>query len=261
MKMKLMIVALLAAGSAFAAELAPFQLKGVLNTGSEKLFGLSTQTGDHSAWVSLGKTFEGYKLKSFDDAKGVLLFEFEGKTYELSLASSKIVATDPAKGTPATIAEATKLIDQMRFEEMIAKSLEAQKRAMGQQMARMAQQGGAQVDPKEMEEHMGKVMDALAEAMNIPQMKKEMAQIYAETFTKQELTAMSDFQATPAGKAMIDKQPEIQEKLQNLMMPRIMSAMPKIQQMSMEFGRQQQEKAKAAAAATQPAQGAAPATK
>ena len=36
-------------------------------------------------------------------------------------------------------------------------------------------------------------------------------------------------------------------------MPRIMGAMPKIQQLCMEFGKQQQAKAAAAAAAAQPA--------
>jgi len=52
---------------------------------------------------------------------------------------------------------------------------------------------------------------------------------------------------------MTDKQPAVQEKMQAAMMPRIMGAMPKIQQLSMEFGKQQQAKAAAAAAAAQPA--------
>jgi hypothetical protein len=52
---------------------------------------------------------------------------------------------------------------------------------------------------------------------------------------------------------MIDKQPTVQEKMQAVMMPRIMAAMPRIQQMGMEFGKQQQAKAAAAAAAAQPA--------
>jgi len=253
MKLKLLVLAFFVAGTAFAAGPAPFQLKGVLNTGREKLFGLSTETGDSSAWVPLGKAFQGYTLKSFDDAKSLLIFEHEGKTFELTLATAKIATAEAAKGTPATLADATAVIDHMRFEEMIAKTLEAQKRAMGRQFQMMAKQAGGNVDPKDMQEHMDKVMDVMTEAMNIPQLKKEMAQIYAETFTKEELTAFSDFQATPAGQAMTDKQPAVQEKMQAAMMPRIMGAMPKIQQLSMEFGKQQQAKAAAAAAAAQPA--------
>jgi len=236
-----------------AADVAPFQLKGVLNTGREKLFGLSTETGDSSAWVPLGKAFQGYTLKSYDDAKSVLLFEHEGKTFELTLATAKIATAEAAKGTPATLADATAVIDRMRFEEMIAKTLDAQKRAMGRQFQLMAQQAGGKVDPKDMQDHLNKVMDVMTEAMDIPQLKKDMAQIYADTFTKEELTALNDFQATPAGQAMIDKQPTVQEKMQSVMMPRIMAAMPKIQQMSMEFGKAQQAKAAAAAAAAAPA--------
>ncbi|MFT3868288.1 MAG: DUF2059 domain-containing protein [Nibricoccus sp.] len=108
---------------------------------------------------------------------------------------------------------------------------------------------GGNVDPKDFEEHQSKVMDAMMEAMNLPQMKEDMKKIYAETFSKEELAAMNNFYATPAGLAMIDKQPEISEKLQALMMPRMMSAMPKIQQMSQEFGKQQKAKADAAKAA------------
>ena len=249
MKIRILSVALLALGTAFAAETAPLQLKGVLNTGKDKLFGLSTETGDANAWVSLGKGFQGYVLKSYDDTKSLLLLERDGKTYQVAMASEKIGVADAAKGTPATLADAAAVIDRMRFEEMIAKTLEAQKKAMGRQIQMMSKQMGGNVDPKDMAEYMDKVMDVMTTAMNIPQLKKDMAQIYAETFSKEELTALSDFQMTPAGQAMTDKQPTVQEKMQAVMMPRMMSAMPQIQQMGMEFGKQQQAKAEAAKAA------------
>jgi hypothetical protein len=252
MKIRILSVALLALGTAFAAEPAPFQLKGVLNTGKEKLFGLSTETGDNSAWVPLGKGFQGYTLKSYDEAKSLLLFEHDGKTYELALATAKIATADAAKGTPATIADASAVVDRMRFEEMITKSLDGQKKAMANMSKQMAKQMGAQIDPKDFEEYQSKVMDTMLEAMNPAQMKNEMAEIYAQTFSKEELRAMGDFYATPAGQSLIDKQPAVQEKLQGLMMPRIMSAMPKIQQMGMEFGKQQKAKAEAAKAAAAP---------
>jgi uncharacterized protein len=250
MKLKSLVLAFIVAGTAFAAELAPFQLKGVLNTGREKLFGLSTQTGDSSAWVPLGKAFQGYTLKSYDDAKSLLIFEHEGKTYELALAAAKIATTEAAQGTPATIADAAAVIDRMRFDEMMVKVMEQQKKTMVGMSQQMAKQMGTKFDPKDFEEYQGKVMDVMQEAMDIPQMKKDITEIYAQTFSKEELTAMSDFYATPAGQTLNEKQPEVQQKLQAIMMPRIMSAMPKIQQMGMEFGKQQQAKA---AAAAQPA--------
>jgi hypothetical protein len=263
MKLKSLILAFLVAGTAFAAEPAPFQLKGVLNTGREKLFGLSTLAGDNSAWVPLGKGFQGYTLKSYDDAKSILVFEHEGKTFELALATAKIATADAVKGTPATIADAAAVIDRMHFEEMMGKVMDQQKKTMSGGMAQqMVKQMGSKVDPKDFADFQGKVMDVMQEAMNLPQLKKDITGIYAETFTKEELTAMSDFYATPAGQALNDKQPDVQQKLQAIMMPRIMSAMPKVQQLGMEFGKEQQAKAEAAAAAAQPAQPApAPATK
>ncbi len=249
MKIRILSVALLALGTAFAAETAPLQLKGVLNTGKEKLFGLSTLTGDSSAWVPLGKGFQGYTLKSYDDAKALLMFERDGKSYELALATATITSADGVKGTPATVSDAAAVINRMHFDEMIEKTMEGQKKAMAGMSQKLAKQMGAAVDPKDFEAHQAKVMDAMMEAMNIPQMKKDMTQIYADTFSKEELAAMGDFYETPAGQALIDRQPVVQEKLQALMMPRIMSAMPKIQQLSMEFGKQQKAKADAAAAA------------
>jgi hypothetical protein len=258
MKLKFLVLAFFVAGTAFAAEPAPFQLKGVLNTGREKLFGLSTETGDSSAWVPLGKAFQGYTLKSYDDTKSLLVFEHEGKTFELTLATAKIASAEAAKGTPATVADAAAVIDRMHFEEMMVKIMDQQKKAMASGMAQqMAKQMGGKVDPKDFEEFQSKVMDVMLEAMNPPQMKKDITEIYAQTFTKEQLTALGDFYDTPAGQALNDKQPEVQQKLQAVMMPRIMAAMPKVQQMGMEFGKQQQAKAAAAAAAAQPAAAAA----
>jgi len=254
MKFTSLVLALLATGVAMAADVAPFQLKGVLNTGREKLFGLSTQTGDSSAWVPLGKAFQGYALKSYDDAKSLLVFEHEGKTYELTLATAKIATADAAQGTPATVADAAAVIDRMHFEEMMVKIMDQQKKSMASGMSQqMAKQMGGKVDPKDFADFQSKVMDVMAEAMNPAQMKKDVTEIYAQTFTKEQLAALGDFYDTPAGQALNDKQPEVQQKLQAIMMPRIMSAMPKVQELGMEFGKQQQAKAAAAAAAAQPA--------
>lgn len=258
MKFASIALAILVTGVAMAADVAPLQLKGVLNTGREKLFGLSTLTGDSSAWVPLGKGFQGYTLKSYDDAKSLLLFERDGKNYELTLATAKIATAEGAQGTPATVADAAAVVDRMHFEELIAKTMEGQKKAMAGMTQKMAQQSGSKIDPKDLEEHQSKIMDAMIEAMNLPQLKKDITEIYAQTFSKEELTALGDFYATPAGQAMVDKQPIVQEKLQAAMMPRLMAAMPKIQQLNVDFSKQQKAKIDAAKAAAQPAAAPAP---
>jgi hypothetical protein len=52
--------------------------------------------------------------------------------------------------------------------------------------------------------------------------------------------------------AMIDRQPDIQQRMQELMMPRIMSAQPKIMQLNKAFMQEQKAKAEAAKAAAEP---------
>ena len=87
-----------------------------------------------------------------------------------------------------------------------------------------------------------KVMDVMWAEMKPEQMGQEMAQAYAEVFTPAELRGMAEFYATAAGQATIEKAPEIQQRLVQAMMPRMMAAMPKVQQMSREFAEQQRLK-------------------
>jgi len=75
------------------------------------------------------------------------------------------------------------------------------------------------------------------------------------------LSGLADFYGTPAGQAMTAKQPELQQKMMEIIQPRMMAAMPKMQQMSQEFEQQQkarqqaQQQAEPAAAPAAPAPG------
>ena len=97
-----------------------------------------------------------------------------------------------------------------------------------------------------------KMSEAMFAEMDIPGMQTDLAQVYADTFSSAELKAQADFYSTAAGQSMIDKQPEIQRRVTELMMPRMMKAMPKIQTMSREFAEQEAAARKAAAAPASP---------
>jgi len=71
---------------------------------------------------------------------------------------------------------------------------------------------------------------------------------------------LGDFYGTAAGQAMIDKQPEVQKKTMEVMMPRMMAGMAKVGPMAAEFGKAQAEKKKAAEAAAAATASEAPAT-
>ena len=76
--------------------------------------------------------------------------------------------------------------------------------------------------------------------------------------TPDELSGLSDFYDTPTGQSYIAKQPEVQQQLMQVLMPRMQGMQSQIQQMTSEFRAQQAAKAAAAAPAA-PAPAAAPA--
>ncbi len=59
--------------------------------------------------------------------------------------------------------------------------------------------------------------------------KEDMIQAYGETFTRQELRGLIDFYSTPAGQGYVEKQGELMRRTQELMQPRIMNAMTRMQ--------------------------------
>lgn len=199
-------------------------LRGILIDGSGNLFSLADAAGS-ATWVKLGQTFEGWRLESFDADKRILTVSRDGATRELALENATIQADD----TKAGFAEADALLDQMRFEDLISKSLESQQKAMAKAMTQMAGKNMSPDAAAKMAEMQAKAMKIMLEEMDIPGMKKELAQAMTEIYTPAEIRAQAAFYSTAAGQATIEKQPRLQARMSELMMPRMMRAMPKIQ--------------------------------
>jgi hypothetical protein len=261
MKIKSLLLAALVATSsaAFAAETAPLTFNGVLTLSNAQHFGLVNEGATRTGWVKLGGEFDGYTLESYDAEAKVLSLKKDGKTYTVALVDSKFDGSAKVAGSKATLADAEAVFASMQLEDMLSKTIEKQLGAQHKMMAtQMEKQLGGKIDPDDLAAFQKNMLNAMIEAINPEQMKNDMVQLYAENFTKEELSAMAAFNSTPAGKAMIEKQPAIQGRIQELMMPRLMAVMPKIGQMGKEFGDQQ--KAKIKAQAEQAAGAAAPAT-
>ena len=255
MKLKTLIFAAIVATStaAFAAEPAPLTFNGVLTLSNAQHFGLVNQGATRTGWVKLGDEFDGYTLKSYDAPSKTLTLEKAGKAYTVALADSKFDGSaKTVAGTKATIADAEAVFASMQIEDMMAKVLEKQMAAQNKMMsANLEKQLGGKPDEADLAAFQKKMLETMLEAVNPEQMKNDMVQLYAENFTKEELSAMAAFNSTPAGKAMIEKQPMIQGRIQELMMPRLMAAMPKMGQIGKEFSEQQKAKIKAQAEAKQ----------
>ena len=229
-----------------AADAPLHELRGVLATGTERRFALSEPGGESTAWVTVGQQFAGWKLKAYRPADDVLVLTRDGRDFDLKLSAGTVGQVDATK---ATLADAEEMLGKMKFEEMLGKILEQQKQAMVGMTQKMT--GNMKgVDAAEMAAFRSKMMDTMFSELSPEAMRGDMAKIYSETFTKSELKGLSDFYGTEAGRAMIDKQPELTQKMNELMIPRIMAAMPKVQKLAMEFSQDQAAKKKAAAAAS-----------
>ncbi len=240
---------LLRAAEPVAAEAASKipELRGLLATGGERRFALSVPGDGQTAWVGVGDSFAGWKLSAYRQAEDALVLVKDGREILLKLSSSKIGVTDEK----ATLADAEAVLGKMKFEAMIGRMLDQQKKGMMSMTMKMTGNPKG-VDPAAYAAFQSKVADAMFAAMKPEEMKADFAKIYSEVFTKGELQGLADFYGTPTGQAMIDKQPVVQQKMTEAMMPRIMAAIPKVQQLSAEFATSMATKKAAVAPAPAP---------
>ena len=232
-RLKTLLAALLITTAAPAADSVPL-FNAVLTMGQEHRFVLTTTAGASSAWLRLGEAWQGYTLKSFDEKAGVLELTSPAGAHAVRLVNASV--GEAASVTPATLADAEDVLRAMRFEEMLAKILEQQKQAM----APMLEQSVARsrVPEEHRERFMAlqrRILDETFATLAGPEMQSDMAKVYSEIFSKEELTALGAFYVTPAGQSMIDKQPDVQQRMMQLMMPKMAELGPRMQQMQQEF--------------------------
>mgnify|MGYP001556360294 CR=1 FL=1 len=240
-------VAVLAADPTPAAPEAAPELRGVLIAGGTRQFSLVAPGRGTSAWVKVGQDFAGWELTEFKPAEESLVLKKDGRTLVLKLANSTVTEA-PVAAAKATLADAEEVFRKMDFDRMMTRIVDQQKATMAALTRKMAAGAPAGVDVEAREAFQKKTMDVLFDAMDLPGMKNDMVKVYSEIFSKDELRGLSDFYGTPAGQAMVDKQPEISQRMNDIMMPRMMAAMPRIQEMGKQFAAEQMAKAKAAAA-------------
>jgi hypothetical protein len=261
MKLPLTCLALLAAARlASAADSAPSaaasapskpELRGVMDLGDSKRFLLASSGGAQNKWESLGDSFGDWKVAEYRDKDRTLVLRREdGTELDLALLASAATSAD----VKATVDDAENVLRKMNFQKIITAALAGQKQAMLSMSEKIA--GGANAnakgfDPAAYAAYRQQVLDLVQSTMDPKQMESDVATIYSNVFTKDQLAGLGDFYDSPAGQAFADKQPEIQAQMQQAIMPRIMAVMPQLQTMAKAYA-QQRRAAAAAAAAAQP---------
>ncbi len=250
--LKALCLAALTATAAFAADFVP-SFNATLTIGKDNRFVLVGVDGKASSWLGLGDTFQGYTLKAYDAKTSTLDLEKDGKVTHLVIAGDAAIADAPAVKSAvarATVAEATELLDKMQFEKTMERTLAVMRKAQTDAIKRMLPQNLSPEEREAASAMQEKVLDQMMSALSDPALKSDVAKIYTEVFSKDELQQLSGFYASSLGQTLLDKQPELVQKTNEAVMPRIMAIMPKIQQMQRDFAVEMRAKKQAA----QPAQ-------
>lgn len=237
-KLHALLCAAALATAAYAADSVPL-FNATLSVGKDHRFVLANAAGKASSFLKLGDTFEGYTLKAYDAKTGELTLEKDGKTVKVTLVADAAIANANVPAGKATVDDAKALLDKMNFEQMMDRTMagvrKQQQAMMGQTTARMMPPNADPETREAVANFQKKVIDELMKGITGADMKDDMAKVYSEVFTKDELAALGQFYQSPIGQAFSDKQPELAEKMNAVMTPRIVSAMPKIQKMQQEF--------------------------
>jgi uncharacterized protein len=222
---------------------APPELRGVLIAGGVRQFSLVAPGRGTSAWAKVGERFAGWDIVEFKPADETLVLKKDGRRLVLKLADSAVADAPPA-AVKATLADAEEVFRKMDFDRMMSRIIDQQKVNMAAMARKMGGPGGS--DPEARAALQKKTMDLLFDAMDLPGMKNDMVKVYSEVFSKEELRGLADFYGTASGQALVDKQPEVSQKMNELILPRMMAAMPKIQEMQKQFTAEQAAKRQAA---------------
>lgn len=129
--------------------------------------------------------------------------------------------------------------DQL-MQRVMAQMNERMKNQAAQQAARMnlnAEQKAA------FDDYETKLNQLVTNAVNWEKMKPIMVQVYAETYTTDELEGILKFYRSPAGQSMVAKSPELMSKTMSLMMQQMSTLQPQIEQLTKDFQSKMQKAA------------------
>jgi hypothetical protein len=126
----------------------------------------------------------------------------------------------------------------------------------------MTQQSGGSLTPEQkaaLDEFQKKLVAAIEPQIGWKAVAPALAEIYAKTFTEDQMDAIISFYQSPAGAALMDKMPEINKQANEVMQARIIALQPQVRQMFADFQKSQQTPAPPASSSTAPAPATAPA--
>jgi uncharacterized protein len=127
---------------------------------------------------------------------------------------------------------AEELINILKVKDTMERSFTMIKQMVSSQIGKMTPPHGSSVTPAQISAEMEKIMDVVGQELNWDKLKNDYVNIYADTFTEQELKDIIAFYKSPSGQAFIAKQPELMKRSMQISEKMMTNVMPKVQEMS-----------------------------
>ena len=150
----------------------------------------------------------------------------------LLCSAAPIMADEASKKT-----KIDEMLQLTHSDQMMKQSLEQVKSMQMEQMKKMDLPAEARAHSEEIQQ---KLMALLADRMSYEKMKPVFVQLYADVYSEDEIDGIVSFYKSPAGKAMLDKMPQLMQRMM-LMIQKLTGDMQTEMQRIIEEARQKND--------------------
>jgi uncharacterized protein len=153
------------------------------------------------------------------------------KMHLIAVIACAFMAVIPARAQQTKVSPATveELLKVAKFDQTMNAVMGQMDGVMTQAMQQAL--AGKNLPPDAMakaKEISTKMTAAFKEDFSAEKMKEITISIYSDVFTEEEVRAIIDFYKTPGGQALINKQPQVMQKMMSIMQQKMGEIMPKI---------------------------------
>lgn len=158
------------------------------------------------------------------------------QTVAVPVGSLPRTAPAPLPVDAAKLAKVEKLFDEMHIERSTEQMMDLMRRMIVQATENDPAMSAATPQQKQLVvDYQEKAMQLAANSVGWKAMRPEYERIYAADFTDEELDGMIVFYATPAGKAMLDRSPEIAQQTMGMVQQRMTALQPQIRDLMQQL--------------------------
>ncbi|SFN33959.1 DUF2059 domain-containing protein [Dokdonella immobilis] len=162
----------------------------------------------------------------------------------LLICGSAAAAPSAAKPVDEKITLSIELMQIMNFDKTM-QSMQGQMRGMMEEQFKSY--AACEAAQPVLREFSGKLSDRMMDYLTDENLKVDIAAVYADVFTVEELRGVIDFYRSPIGKKLIERMPELMQKSMVITQDRMKAMMPELKALGEEYGTRIQAAAKTCA--------------